>query len=314
MYKINHWSLVICASILLSACYQKEYSVDDFKSNKQLLSEYISKCQSHKNDSEFLNCQHAYKAENILAFTDARDEVFYSVRDNISSTEIRAQGKLENSYLIEKYKNGMLWVEKDFLPELIKSFDDFYVSALGGYAPAQYELGRLYLHDNVPVAKDLKPSLRKTHNIGKAFAFLKLSAEQGYVDAQSELANFYNNAFAYGYTIDESVDIADDHAFYWFSKAANSGDTYSEFKLARMYIACSHPLIHGDGIPRQCKKMKSPEENLTIAIKLYLSAAQKNDRDSIFELMDIYKNGLYSIPKNESEYNRWRKKLNPSEN
>lgn len=141
----------------------------------------------------------------------------------------------------------MLWVEKDFSPELIKSFDDFYVSALGGYAPAQYELGRLYLQDNVPVAKDIKYSLRKTHNIGKAFA--------------------------YSYTIDESADVANDHAFYWFSKAASSGDAYSEFMLARMYIACSHPLI--SGVPRQCKKMKSPEENLSMAMKLYLSAAKK---------------------------------------
>lgn len=312
MYKINFWLLVICTSILLSACDKKEYSVDDFKSNKQLLSEYISKCHSQKSDSDFWNCQHAYKAEDILAFTDARDEVFNSVRDNISSTEIRAQGKLENSYLIEKYQNGMLWVEKDFSPELFKSFDDFYVSALGGYAPAQYELGRLYLQDNVPVAKDIKSSLRKTHNIGKAFAFLKLSADQGYVDAQSEIASFYSNAFAYSYTIDESVDVANDHAFYWFSKAANSGDTYSEFMLARMYIACSHPII--SGIPRQCKKMKSPEENLSMVMKLYLSAAKKNDRDSIFELMNIYKDGLYSIPKNESEYAKWRKKLSEPAN
>lgn len=122
----------------------------------------------------------------------------------------------------------MLWVEKDFFPELIKSFDDFYASTLGGYAPAQYELGRLYMHDNVPVDKNIKPSLRKTHNIGKIFAFLKLSAEQGYVDTQSEFAIFYNNA--------------------------------------------------------------------------------------LFDLMDIYKNEVYSIPKNESEYDKWRKKLSPSAN
>ena len=48
MYKINLWLLVRCTFILLSAFDKKEDLVDYFKSNKQLLSEYISKFHSKK--------------------------------------------------------------------------------------------------------------------------------------------------------------------------------------------------------------------------------------------------------------------------
>lgn len=34
----------------------------------------------------------------------------------------------------------------------------------------------------------------------------------------------------------------------------------------------------------------------------------------MFELMNIFKNGLYSISKNEREYSKWRKKLSEPAN
>ncbi|MGL5885329.1 MAG: EexN family lipoprotein [Bombilactobacillus sp.] len=93
MHKINLWLLVICTCFLLSAC-EKKYSVDDFKSNKQFLSGCFSKCSFQKKDNDFWNFQHAYKAEYIVAFINARDEAFDSVINYILSTEVRAQGEV----------------------------------------------------------------------------------------------------------------------------------------------------------------------------------------------------------------------------
>ena len=56
--------LVLAGAVLLTACGDKQYTVDEFVKNKELRTEIIKKCKNGELDREKdLNCKNASRAE-----------------------------------------------------------------------------------------------------------------------------------------------------------------------------------------------------------------------------------------------------------
>ncbi|WP_392563302.1 EexN family lipoprotein [Orbus wheelerorum] len=53
---------LIAASLLLAACGEKSYTVEEFVANKTLLDEYRNKCKNGEISGDSLNCQNSFKA------------------------------------------------------------------------------------------------------------------------------------------------------------------------------------------------------------------------------------------------------------
>ena len=58
-------SILLC-SIFLFACSEKTITVDEFKADDALLSQYIAKCKNGELHKEDINCITANKAKNSI--------------------------------------------------------------------------------------------------------------------------------------------------------------------------------------------------------------------------------------------------------
>jgi TPR repeat protein len=102
-----------------------------------------------------------------------------------------------------------------------------------GYAKAQYELGCLYLEGHI-VAK----------NLSQAIYLLTQAGLQGLVAAQSRLGLIYA---AESLENNENILENQQKSYFWYNKAADQGDYFSQFALAKMYA-------NGRGAPRNMQK------------------------------------------------------------
>jgi len=57
--------ILMAAVFTLSACGEKNYSVDDFLKDKDLMHKIIAKCRSGELDANSSNCSHAFRASNL---------------------------------------------------------------------------------------------------------------------------------------------------------------------------------------------------------------------------------------------------------
>ena len=93
----------------------------------------------------------------------------------------------------------------------------FEAAAEQGFAPAQYQLGMIYLQALYGVERSYK----------KAFEFLLVAAKQGYAPAQYQLGNMY----LYG----DHVDKDPDEAKKWYKKSADQNFPLAQHDLGFMY-------------------------------------------------------------------------------
>jgi len=155
-----------------------------------------------------------------------------------------------------------------------------------GYAPAQYEVGRIYLYGRgIPI------------DYAQALVWERKAAEQGDPRAQRDLAFMYERGF--GVERDAAQVVALNR------KAAQKGDPQAQFRLA-------HALENGDGIAKdeneaelwyiKAGMQRVPEAQLSLAriyakrnplpcgkaIEWYGRAAESGEAQAMFELGKLY--------------------------
>lgn len=57
--------LILTAALTLSACGEKNYSVEDFVKDKDLMKSTIAKCRSGELNANSTNCSHAFRASHL---------------------------------------------------------------------------------------------------------------------------------------------------------------------------------------------------------------------------------------------------------
>lgn len=61
MRKLLVLGSILCG-LVLTACNEKIYTVEDFSKNKELRNEYRKKCENGELSGDHLNCQNSFKA------------------------------------------------------------------------------------------------------------------------------------------------------------------------------------------------------------------------------------------------------------
>jgi TPR repeat protein len=140
--------------------------------------------------------------------------------------------------------------------KLSAALSQYRKAAEGGFAPAQYTLGRMY-NEGVGTTKDLR----------EAAAWFRKAAEGGFAPAQYALGRMYY----------EGVGTAKDlrEAAAWFRKAAEQNLPSGQYALGLMYQ-------EGSGVPKDFSK----------AIALYRKAVEQSFAPAEAGLGFIYYNGL----------------------
>ncbi|MCR4667223.1 MAG: SEL1-like repeat protein [Desulfovibrio sp.] len=181
-----------------------------------------------------------------------------------------------------------------------------------GYAPATYNLARMYLQGN---------GVEK--NVEKALEYFLIAAEKGLRLAQYSLASLYDEG---------GVKKDMERALYWYTKAAEQGDAWAEYRLACLYE-------EGKGVGQDLSKAvfwykKSAdqgnppalnnlatlyetgrgglEKDPSFAVRLYHKAAMKGHSISQFNLARCYQYGL-GVQKSISKARAWEKRAMLSE-
>jgi len=139
--------------------------------------------------------------------------------------------------------------------EFKAAINEFKPLVVEGYAPAQYQMGLIYLNGN-GVRKDP----------GQAFELFSLAADQNYPDAQFQLAVMYTD----GIGVKQNKKMA----FELTEKAAKKGLASAEFNLGVMYY-------NGEGVVK----------NYLIASRWYQKAANQNYALAQFNLALMYYEG-----------------------
>ena len=119
-------------------------------------------------------------------------------------------------------------------------------------------------------------------NYEEALKYLKRSAEKGYIEAQIELAEMYED----GDFGEEDYEMAAK----WYLRAAEQGDSYAQWCVATLYE-------DGEGVP----------QSYTEAAKWYLKAAEQGDSLAQFDIACMYENGV-GVTQNYSEATKWYRK------
>lgn len=150
-------------------------------------------------------------------------------------------------------------------------------AAEGGHGEAQYCLGLLYIK-GFGVEK----------NFAEAEKWVTLSGENGFLQAQKDLALWYQ----YGRGRDSfriEVEPNNTKSLYWYKKAAESGDAWAMWDLARVY---------SDG--------KITLTNPGKAVEWTRRSAEAGNSLAWAELSTIYETGKYGVEKDPKEARRIR--------
>ncbi|EUD08203.1 sel1 repeat family protein [Providencia alcalifaciens] len=283
-------------AIFITSCGEHQSDVEFFVGDKKALFSFLNKCDN----VEFWkkNKQTCKNVEEAL-FITTKNDVFSEVSNFVS----------DENETIDRYKRGMAWIEKDFEPDRIKSFDDFKYSANAGYAPAQYELGRIYFDSlDVKIESEIPESYHYLIKIGKAIAYFELSAKQENSNAQYRLYYYYDEAFSRTYPIVENYETAKAKAFYWLDKAEKNGNYSAKFVMAQKYDYCSSPVKAND--KNNCEFLENYHENIAKTIELYTFLAENGEFYAIRRLEQIYREGQYGIAKDEDKANKYLELIN----
>ena len=116
----------------------------------------------------------------------------------------------------------------------------------------------------------------------EAVKWYRKAAEQGYAAAQFNLANMYNNG--------KGVEQSYTEAVKWYRKAAEQGNAKAQNNLANMYY-------DGEGV----------EQSYTEAVKWYRKAAKQGNAKAQFNLAEMYYNGE-GVKQSNTEAVKWYRK------
>jgi TPR repeat protein len=224
--------------------------------------------------------------------------------DYITSKRIKAErGDAAAQFTLGlSYEHGYFGFPKD----LTQAFDWFTKSANQGDPDACYELAQMYLQGKGLAKNEVLGVewLRKAHDYGpasllmsdlytmgigvpqdqsEALRWLRLSAGQGYTEAQFKLGERYR--------IGQGVNQDYTEAVNWYSKAAEArtrqGSWQAANALGRMYET-------GDGVTQDLNKateffkLGGGGENL---LRLYTRLAEQGDATAQFNLAEMYADG-----------------------
>ena len=167
----------------------------------------------------------------------------------------------EEGNVIAQYFIAKVYIETTFRWNGIQRDEDIAEkwlkrAAQENYAPAQFELGRLY--DQGYLNKE-DPAI--------ALRWYKKAAKQGSEKAQYRLGRMHH----YGLGIEKDLTMA----YQWYVKAAEQGDKDAQRELANMYFY---------GRPIQ--------KDFTCALKWFHKASLQEDTHSSFMIGEIYRKGL----------------------
>ena len=125
--------------------------------------------------------------------------------------------------------------------------------------------------------------------INDSFVFqcLKMSAEAGWADAQTELANAYNPVDPESFSHFSSIIVTKnyDQAVYWYKKAIAQGDTDAMLKYGITLIT----------------KNNSTSNDKSQGLNYIISSGEKGNYEAMAILMDIFYYDEYSLGKEDNE-------------
>lgn len=191
---------------------------------------------------------------------------------NMDQRELRAKaesGDRQAQYDLAKLIQDTAYVDDATCKKNLKEAFKFYrMSALQDFAPAQYEIGRMYIGgEGVKEDRD------------KGFEWLKKAAAQGLSESEFEIADALEL---------EDVDgESSEEIFEWYKRAAEHGHVEAKLKLGHCYE-------YGTGVP----------ENHAEAFRWYLSASEHGSWEAAYEVGRCYVHGK-GIPKDAEKALKW---------
>ena len=171
-----------------------------------------------------------------------------------------------------QYNLGVLYLEGEGVPKSDKKAVYWtQKSADQGDVSAQYNLGLMY-YDGKGVPQDYK----------KAEYWYQKAADLGYASAQYNLGLMYY--------VGKGVPQSDKKAVYWYQKAADQGLTNGQYNIGHMYSK-------GKGVPQSDKK----------AVYWYQKAADQGAAYAQFNLGNMYREGR-GVPQDYRQAVYWYQK------
>lgn len=196
-----------------------------------------------------------------------------------------------------------------------------YSCAILNYKKA-YEAGDCLMSPR-QLARIYQEGLLGEINYSEFVKWAKIAADEGNdVDSQRELATSYYMGVGVSKNLSSS--------FYYYNKAANNGDVYSMYCLGMAYY-------NAEGCPKDLKKAAywyeqaasregkgssgaannlawmygrgevDGSENIQMAVKWFLVAAEKGDRNAQLTVGNVYLEG-YGVPKDKNKAVYWLRK------
>lgn len=253
--------------------------------------------QGHARAAYFLGCIYYLGEGGILADKAKAAEWF---RKSADCGDAEAQWMLGDCY---REGEG---VEKDAGRALMW----YHKAAEQGDPKIQFDLGEFYyLGDSKNGIPDNKEEMVKWYT---------KAAEQGYAEAQMKLGEVYNLGLC--------GDFNHELALKWYERAAEQGNTDAKAELGKIYYrwsdipnakkwflaAAEQDSVKGYIGLAECNRIKDEQAGIqpdeTEALKWYLKAEKKGNRQAIFNLGWYYETGCGNVKKNKEAalkcYNR----------
>ena len=187
--------------------------------------------------------------------------------------------------LLEKIRK--LFPEVDIDKNIAQTFKYYHTLATeDNFAVAQYQVGCMF-NNGLGVDEDLN----------QAFKFYKLAADQGHVESQFNVGNFYFIGKG-GAEKDVSQDNLS-QAFKYFKLAADQNFADAQYKIGLIFN-------YGIGVTRDISQTFEYED-LNQAFKYYKLAADKGHAKSQLKIGNFYEKGLGEAEKDVSQAFKYRK-------
>lgn len=260
----------------LATMYFRGYGVEpDQQRFKQLCDQSLNiyKQQGKQNNSKALyELGEIYSGRTYCAPSDKKKASRYYQR-SADLGNPKAQYELAADNFLEfKRQHGDQAISK----QCKKAVNTYEYLANQNDIEAQYELGKIY-----------NSSLCMPRNDLKAFEWFKKAAENGHADAQYELSSMYGRGVYISEQDPKAYQNAE-KASEWFQKAADSGNGDAEYRIGRMYLSG--------------KRGSDISKNVTLGMSYLEKSALHNNYYAQLKLLNIYRDGQYSVPKDTEKF------------
>lgn len=265
----------------LATMYHYGYGVEpDQQKFKQLCDESLNiyTQKAKQNDSKALyELGEIYSGRTHCGFSDKKKASRYYQRSaDLGNPKAQYELATDNS-LDYKRRHGDQAISK----QCKKAVNTYEYLANQNDIEAQYELGKIY-----------NSSLCMPRNDLKAFEWFKKAAENGHADAQYELFSMYGRGVYISEQDPKAYQNAE-KASEWFQKAADSGNGDAEYRIGRMYLSG--------------KRGSDISKNVTLGMSYLEKSALHNNYYAQLKLLNIYRDGQYSVPKDTEKFKKYYK-------